>query len=98
TAFVVDQGFQCLFVVDGKEYGPYPNKKMNVAFSPDGKHFAFVASGEEGCFVVLDGEKGKAYEDIRVFGNENVVWDGSKTLRYFALHRGAVLAVEEEVE
>lgn len=55
--------FSIINGVEGEGYGFYA---WGFTFSPDSKHIAYKAGEKRGgkIFVVLDGEKGKSYDDI----------------------------------
>ena len=50
-------------VVDGREFRRY-GTSWDFAFSPDGQCLAYEACEGEQCFVVVDGEAGRRYEDV----------------------------------
>jgi WD40 repeat protein len=55
-------------VYDGNESEAYAVNsnlpKINLFFSPDGKHFAYDANDGTQCFVVADGKKGASYDQV----------------------------------
>lgn len=72
-------GDEWLAVVDGEEVGRYPVApppfELRSAdafslvppdFSPDGRRVAYVAQAGDRAFVVVDGVRGKAYDDIEL--------------------------------
>ena len=70
-AYVVRDGGKSFVVLDGKEgkkYGDVNSNYGSFVFSPDDKHYAYIASyGEfwlEDSFVVLDGKEGKKYDSV----------------------------------
>lgn len=57
-AYVGDALLGATVKIDEMDWGPYP-WAGEVAFSPDGKHFAWAAADEDGSFLMIDGWKGE---------------------------------------
>jgi len=87
-------------VVDGKE-GKYYDFVCSTIFSPDSKHFAYLAVKGKKYFIVVDGQEGKHYDsthepifspDSKRFayiaetgGKTHIVVDGQEGKRYYQI-------------
>ncbi|OGF51520.1 hypothetical protein A3I27_01285 [Candidatus Giovannonibacteria bacterium RIFCSPLOWO2_02_FULL_43_11b] len=58
-----------------------------MAFTPNGKSFAYVVTENGKSLVIRDGQKGKTYDDVSGFSFEPFSSDG-KNFAYVALERG----------
>jgi hypothetical protein len=54
-------------VVDGQAGSSYFSIQ-GASFSPDGKHFAYIAEDRRGSLVVVDGKEGRAYDRVVQLG------------------------------
>ena len=61
-----------------------------MTYSPDGKHFAYVAADGNQVFIVQDGKKSPAYEDI---GQGSPYFSQQSDLEYAAQRGGKWLVV-----
>lgn len=78
------------YVVDGKELHNYEQLLVgSLIFSPDSKHFAYIAVKEGRFTVVRDGVEGLDYQDVRLMQYS----PDSTTLAYLGLRDGKCFAV-----
>ncbi len=71
----------------------------NVVFSPDGKHYAAIATGGSGAWVFADGKKQQVYQGIGVSGTGAVGYTAdSSALEYLASNSGAAFDVRNGEE
>jgi hypothetical protein len=61
-AYQAGHGAAEFVVLDGVEQ-PAHSRIGNMAFSPDGKHFAYLANDNDKACVIIDGKQGPDYED-----------------------------------
>lgn len=106
-AYVASSGAKSFVVRDGLEGKQY-DLVSNLVFSPDDQKLAYVAYSNENrqwC-VVVNGQEGKKYDFImakniydqyvyRSTQLSSLHFDSANTLRYLAVKRNAILAVEE---
>jgi len=70
-----------------------------VVFSPDGKHYAAIATGGSGAWVFADGKKQQVYQGIGISGNAAVSYTAdSSALEYLASNSGATFDVRNGEE
>ena len=84
-------------VVDGRE-GMHHSSVALPVFSPDSKRLAYVAREPREQLVVVDGQKGRYYDDI-VAAQEvgGVIFDSPDQLHYVARKGKAFYLVEEQL-
>ncbi|WP_348262326.1 hypothetical protein P8935_21330 [Telmatobacter sp. DSM 110680] len=71
----------------------------NVVFSPDGKHYAAIATGGSGAWVFADGKKQQTYQSIGLSGTGSVGYTAdSSALEYLAGNSGSVWDVRNGEE
>ena len=71
----------------------------NVVFSPDGKHYAAVATGGGGAWVFADGKKQQIYQSIGLSGTGSVGYTAdSSALEYLAGNSGSAWDVRNGEE
>ena len=64
--YVARSGGNSFFVSEGKESAPYDDIGREIAFAPDGKHFAFAGRREGKCYAVVDGKDRGGFDDMRM--------------------------------
>jgi dipeptidyl aminopeptidase/acylaminoacyl peptidase len=80
-------------MVDGVRYeGPTPNY-MFPAFSPDGRHFATVISGNSGWAAMLDGRMSPSYEDILLNNVASARFVSGHEYRFYGVKGGQIYRV-----
>jgi WD40 repeat protein len=109
-AYAAVSGDHEFMVVDGAEQKPYDDVGRlpldpsidpmglfgDAAFSPDSKHFAYVALSEDKQFVVFDGAEQKPYDGIQL--SSFVFSPDSKRFAYTARAAGKEFIVLDGVE
>ncbi|MCK5085705.1 PD40 domain-containing protein, partial [Candidatus Parcubacteria bacterium] len=60
--YIMERNGKQLVVINGRENKLY-EEISNLTFSPDGKHFAYIAKESDKYFIVLDDKEGKKYSE-----------------------------------
>jgi DNA-binding beta-propeller fold protein YncE len=96
---VVREKNKYFLVKNGQTSKSYDNISMSgVAFSPDGKHMAFVAASGDKQFVVLDGTEGVKFDTILPVDGGKVYFDPAGNVWYNALkNKSEVYLVTEKI-
>jgi hypothetical protein len=97
--YVVRGGNKCFIVIDGKEGKRYDDIAVgSFVFSPDGKHWAYVAQENDKQFVIVDGKEGKQYNSIITIGGGRIIFDTPHDLHYLAWKdRSHIYFIKEKI-
>jgi hypothetical protein len=84
-------------VLNRKEGQRYDATSGDPTFSPDSRHIAYMAAIGEKCFVVIDKNEGKQYDNIISIGSGRIVYDSVDSLHYLTVQNSCLYLVEERI-
>jgi hypothetical protein len=84
-------------VVDGREGKAYNGIKVGLlAFSPDSRHLAYGAQGDQGWVMILDEQEGKPHENLLSLGGGKIVFDAPDRFHYLVTRGQDIYVVQEQ--
>lgn len=93
-AFAAENNSVRMVSADGVESTPY-NDIYSVTYSPDNSFMVYTARKENQEFVVLNGNRGKAYDTIMGIGG--IHFDSPSSFHYLSMKGNNIYLVEENV-